>query len=160
MHTRDPAARVLVVADWRIDPHAVVAAAARRHSHSEASFGLIVPAWLHGLDWAGDPAASVPCAGRQLQRVTMLAAAAGLTVHDAAVGDPDPVTAIADAIDRWPAGELLICVPARRLVSGPFDLARRAHRFTGLPVSRVAVPALAPPRSHWLHRRSGHCAPL
>ena len=160
MDTRDPAARVLLVTDWRIDPHAVVAAAARRHSRSEASFGLLVPAWLHGLDWAGDPAASVPCATRQLETITMLAAAAGLTIHDAAVGDPDPVTAIGDALDRSAVGELLVCVPARRLASGPLELARRAHRATGLPVSRVAVPAAVAPRSRWLHRRPRHCAPV
>jgi hypothetical protein len=134
-----------------------VAAAARRHGHSSASFALLVPAWLHGLDWAGDPAASVPCATRQLETLTMLAAAAGLAVHDAAVGDPDPVTAIADAIYSNPAEELLICVPAHR-VRGPLELAHRARRFTGLPVSRVAVPAIAAPRSRWLHRRPRHCA--
>jgi hypothetical protein len=31
------------------------------------TFGVLVPAWLHGLAWAGDPAASVPCAERQLE---------------------------------------------------------------------------------------------
>lgn len=160
MNPRDPATRVLLVADWRIDPHAVVAAAARHHSRSQESFALLVPAWLHGLDWAGDPAASLPCATRQLETLTMLAAAAGLTVHDAAVGDPDPLTAIADAIDRCPPSELLLCMPAHRLMSGPLDLVHRAQRFTGVPVSRVAVPAMAPPRSRWLHRRARHCVPV
>jgi hypothetical protein len=156
MDPQDPATHVLLVSDWRIDAHAVVAAAARRHGHSSASFALLVPAWLHGLDWAGDPAASVPCATRQLETLTMLAAAAGLAVHDAAVGDPDPVTAIGDALYRHPAEELLICASPHRM-RGPLDLAHRTQRLTGLPVECVAVPAAVTPRSRWLHRRSGHC---
>lgn len=43
-------ARVLVVADWTIDPHEVVAACAQRRDG--AVFVLTVAAWLHGLDWA------------------------------------------------------------------------------------------------------------
>jgi hypothetical protein len=59
-------ARVLLVSDWTVDPHAVVAAAARHDERESAAFALLVPAWLHGLDWVGDPLASVPCAQRQL----------------------------------------------------------------------------------------------
>ena len=133
-----------------------MAAAARQHTRSETTFGLLVPAWLHGLDWAGDPFASVPCAQKQLDTLVGLADAAGLALYDAAVGDPDPVTAIADAVYRSPAEELLICVPAHRM-RGPLDLARRARRFTGLPTSRVAVAGAPTASPHWPHRRPRHC---
>jgi hypothetical protein len=48
-----------------------------------------VPAWLHGLDWASDPAASVPCAQRQLTNISRLVRAADLSFDAASVGDPD-----------------------------------------------------------------------
>src|SRR3954465_14258302 len=57
--------RSLVVADWAIDARDVVAECRRRAERDAAVFILIVPAWLHGLDWAGDPRAAVPCAQRQ-----------------------------------------------------------------------------------------------
>ena len=135
---------VLLVADWNVDPHAVIAAAARREQHGAATFGLLVPAWLHGLDWAGDPGASVPCARRQLEELQRLSAAAGLAIGSACVGDPDPITAILDALDGWRAGELLVCMRPRRVGRGPLDVARRARRLTGLPVERVAVSAASP----------------
>jgi hypothetical protein len=142
---------VLLAADWTVDPHAVVAAASRRASDGPATFGLVVPAWLHGFDWAGDPLASVPCATRALDAISELTVAAGLAVETAGVGDPDPTTAILDALETWPADELLLCAPGRRLAAGPFDLAHRAHRLTGLPVQRVAVSRRM--------RGSGHCTP-
>jgi hypothetical protein len=149
--------RVLLVSDWTVDPHAVVAAATRRLDAGPARFGLLIPAWLHGVDWAGDPLASVPCAERQLDALGLLAGAAGLEVCESAVGDPDPATAISDALVRWPADEILLVLPARRLVARPLDLARRAHRMTGLPVARVAVPGPERARSHRQRRRAGHC---
>src|SRR5215212_11710635 len=98
--TRDATrARVLLMADWAVDPHAVVAAASRRDARGPAEFHLVVPAWLHGVDWAGDPLGSFPCAQRQLDRLRGLTAAAGLAVAHAAVGDPDPTAAIGDALE-------------------------------------------------------------
>src|SRR3954462_9149616 len=79
---------VLLVADWTVDPYAVLAEAQRRRRERPATaFGTLVPAWLHGLDWTGDPGASVPCACRQLAAIGELAAAAGLLVETAVVGD-------------------------------------------------------------------------
>jgi hypothetical protein len=148
--------RTLLVADWAIDPHAVVAAAIRRDQIAPATFALVVPAWLHGLDWAGDPGASAPCACKQLEAIQALAAAAGLPVHAAGVGDPDPTTAITDALADSRADDVLLCVGARHVPRGPFDLARRVRRVTGLEVRRVAVPAAG--GTDGTPRR--HCAPL
>src|ERR671910_568038 len=126
--------RVLVVADWTTDPGAVVAALVERHAPLESEFVLVVPAWLHGLDWIGDPAASVPCAERQLAAIVRVAQSIGLTLHAASVGDPDPAAAICDALDDWPAA--------------------------GLPVSVVGLGASEARRTRdaWLPRRTGHCA--
>jgi hypothetical protein len=152
--------RVLVVADWTTDPEAIVAACLERHERSGEDFALLVPAWLHGLDWVGDPAASVPCAQRQLNAIGRLADAAGITFHAAGVGDPDPVAAICDALHDWPAEELLLIKRSRRAaVSHPLDLAHRTRRATGLPVSLVRLGSTARPAGDtWVPRRTRHCA--
>jgi hypothetical protein len=152
--------RVLVVADWTTDAEAVVASCVERRERSGGDFALLVPAWLHGLDWVGDPAASLPCAHRQLTAIGRVAGSAGFTFHVASVGDPDPVAAICDALDDWPAEELLLCTRSRRAaVSHPLDLAHRARRATGLPVSPVRLGATTARRGHtWLPFHTGHCA--
>jgi hypothetical protein len=155
------AGRLLVVVDWTTDPEAVVAACVERQRLSGADLGLLVPAWLHGLDWVGDPAASIPCAHRQLATLAHLADSVGIAFHAAGVGDPDPVAAICDALDEWPADELLLCTRGRRAaVSHPLDLAHRVRRATRLPVSLVRLGARRPRRfgRTWPPLRTGHCA--
>jgi hypothetical protein len=147
---------VLLVADWTVDPYAVLAEAQRRRrERPTTAFGTLVPAWLHGLDWTGDPGASVPCACRQLAAIGELAAAAGLRVETAVVGDPDPATAIYDAVQDWPADEILLFSRAHRFAFSPLDLQHRVQRMTGLPVRRVDTPARVVGR----RRRTGHCVP-
>jgi hypothetical protein len=151
--------RVLLVADWNVDPRAIVGAACRRAERGQAAFGLVVPAWLHGVEWVGDPTASVPCALRQMVAISSLADDAGLQLATAIVGDPDPATAVVDAIQCWPAGEVLLCVRGRRLTAGRLDLAHRVERMTGLPVQRAVVPPAARRRARpfRLHVRRGRC---
>jgi hypothetical protein len=149
----------LVVADWTIDPEAVVTACRMRLGDG-GRVHLLVPAWLHGLDWVGDPFASVPCARRQLERMRLLCLAAGLRVESTAVGDPDPVSAICDAADATRADRILLVARGRHVSPGyPLSVARRAQRLTGVRVESVAAPI--PPRP----RRSrafaaGHCGPV
>jgi hypothetical protein len=157
---RATTSRVLVVADWGTDAAAVVAAARRRRERHHAALGLVVPARLHGLDWVGDPSASIPCAQRQLASIGRLALAGGLRFDAAAVGDPDPLAAIWDALADWPADELLLCTRARRVaLPHPFDLEHRARRLTGLAVSRLELPAAPAPSSASgrLRLGRGHC---
>lgn len=85
------ASRTLVVADWKTDPHGVIAACARRPKVQHAAIDLAVPATLHGIDWVGDPYANVSCAKRALDELTELLPAAGIEVLSATVGDHDPV---------------------------------------------------------------------
>lgn len=140
---------VLLVSDWSVDADAVIEAARRRYGSDPVEFRLLVPAWLHGLDWAGDPEASRPCAQRHVDAVTALAAQAGLSLTDGQVGDADPMAAIGDVIGHGRTDELLLCT-RRRLLRGPLGFGQRVHRLTGLPV------ATEEPRRRW-HRRSGHC---
>jgi hypothetical protein len=138
-------ARFLVVADWTVDPYAVVAALRRCAARERAAFTLVVPAWLHGLDWAGDPSASVPCAQRQLDVLADLAARARLDVEIAGVGDPDVISAIGDALDGRDLTEILLFERRRRLGRHPLALVHRARRLTGLRVRRIDLPS---PRGH------------
>jgi hypothetical protein len=155
------AGRVLVVADWTADPEAIVGACIERHERSGGDFALLVPARLHGLDWVGDPAASLPCAYRQLATLAHLADSVGFAFHAAGVGDPDPLAAICDALHEWPADEVLLCTGGRHAaVSHPLDLTHRTRRMIGLPVSRARLRAgtVRPAGHRWLPLRSGHCA--
>ncbi|HEV2815433.1 MAG TPA: hypothetical protein VGW10_19405 [Solirubrobacteraceae bacterium] len=141
--TSTPTARLLVVADWSVDPYAVVAELRRRTAHEPAAFTLVVPAWLHGLDWAGDPTASVPCAERQLEMLVELTRRAGLDVEVGGVGDPDVISAIGDALHGRDAAEILLFERRRRFGRNPLDLAHRAQRATGRAVRRFTAPRLA-----------------
>ena len=153
----EPSAATLVVADWAVDPEAVVTSYAARDRRS--ALHLVVPAWLHGLDWAGDPWASVPCARRQLELIVELCHAAGLQVESAEVGDPDPLDAIGDAVSALHVGEIVLFAGGRHVAAAhPFSVARRAERLTGLPVTSVATgPAPRPKRRRFL--AGAHCAP-
>ena len=153
-------ARCLVVADWTVDPYAVVATLRRHAAEEHAAFTLVVPAWLHGLDWAGDPAGSVPCAQRQLDKLADLSTRAGLDVEVAGVGDPDVISAICDALDGRDAAGIMLFERRRRLAGHPLDLVHRAQRATGLAVRRIEVRPSAGPRGRhgWsLLRGGGHC---
>jgi predicted amidohydrolase YtcJ len=146
----------LVVADWKIDPRAIVATC---RAQSDAALRIVVPAWLHGLDWAGDPWASVPCARRQLERLVQLCTAAGLHVESAAVGDPNPLSAIDDALDACRSDEILLFAHGRHVARHyPLSLANRAERLTGLRVQRIAAPRVARERRR-LVLAGGHCEP-
>jgi hypothetical protein len=148
MDIRPPhAPRILAVADWTVDPGAVIAACKPR-AEQGASFILMVPAWLHGLDWVGDPSASATCAQLQLVALTQLGRAAGLAIDVAGVGDPDPITAIGDALVTHPASEILLFARDRWAWAwNPLDLGHRASRISGLPVRRIPLRRL-PGRGH------------
>jgi hypothetical protein len=152
-----PTATRLLVADWKVDPEAVVTWCRAHDEAPKVSLRIVVPAWLHGLDWAGDPWASVPCAQRQIERLTRLCAAAGLRVESATVGDPDPLSAIDDAVEAARVGEILLFARGRHVAVGyPLSVARRAERLTGIPVHSVPTPR-ASSRRRRLVFAGGHC---
>src|SRR3954451_4899657 len=98
--------RLLVVADWAVDAQAVLSACPHSTSGDQREVALLIPARLHGLDWMGDPRASVPCAGRQLETIVGLAAARGREFTSARGGGPRVLTSICDVLTSWPADEL------------------------------------------------------
>lgn len=133
--------RILAVIDWSVDPRSVVDVARADERTSAATYSLLVPARLPGLDWIGDPAASRPCACEQLARTESLFAANGLAVEAARVGDPERLPAIADALDEAAADEIVIFDRARRFsFCHALSLVRRTRRRTGLAVRRAVVP--------------------
>src|SRR4051812_38352249 len=153
--------RLLVVADWAVDARAVLSACPHPTSGDQREVALLIPAWLHGFDWMGDPRASTPCAGRQLEAIVSLAAARGVEFTSARVGDPDVLTSICDVLTEWPADEVLLCSRARRWrLSHPLHLEWRARRLTGLTVRRLELPSAdrLAGRGASMRRRSGHCA--
>jgi nucleotide-binding universal stress UspA family protein len=144
---------VLVVADWSLDLDAVVDALADRAAvgDRDVRWSLLMPAWLHGLDWAGDPHVSHPCAEIALLTLRELALRAGLTVDLTLVGDHDPITAVGDVCAATAFDAILLCTRRRRLVTGhPLDLVHRMHTVSGVPVARVLLPSAG----------RGHCAPV
>src|SRR5262245_65420991 len=94
----DELTRILVVADWTVEATDVVAECRRRAERDAALFILIVPAWLHGLDWAGDPRAAMPCAHEQLVTLARLCVDAGLIVAGGGGGDPGRHSGIGGAV--------------------------------------------------------------
>ena len=156
-----PRSRVLLLSDWRSDPEGVITACRERAAAGDVAFALVVPAWLHGLDWAGDPIGSRPCAARQLDTLERLAASAGLDVRFAGVGDPDPSSAVDDALQRFAATEILLCRDTWRR-GHPIDLSHRLSWMTGLPVDtrRTRARRAGRERRHW-HAllEGGHCVP-
>jgi hypothetical protein len=150
--------RVLVVADWDLDPQIVANALAARHRDRPSLYALLVPAGLHGLDWAGEPNASRPCAERQLLALKLRFGDVGIPVERGRVGDPEAGPAISDAVYDWPADEIVLFVRNRRLrVSHPLALARRVERATSLPVTRIRVPSPTAGRRRF--RTTPQCAP-
>jgi len=147
----------LVVADWTVDPQAVVTWCRSHDDGRPSTLRIVVPAWLHGLDWVGDPWVSVPCAQRQLERISSLCLAAGLRVESAAVGDADPLSAIDDAVWAGRVEEILLFARGRHVAAGyPLSLACRAERLIGVPVHSVATPRAASRRRR-LVLAGDHC---
>jgi hypothetical protein len=165
-HTSAPqesATRLLAVVDWTLDPAAVTADLSSHATTRQARIGLLVPAWLHSLDWIGDPTASIPCAERQLTALQRLTRLAGIAIDAARVGDPDLGAATEDVVYDWPADEVRLYARKSRLrAPRPFDPVSRISRVSGLPVTRVALPASEPAarnRRGLARRRTGRCTP-
>lgn len=133
--------RILAVADWSVDPRLVADALRERSVIEPTVFGLLVPSRLPGLDWVGNPNASRPCAAQQLSELVRLCRAAGVSVAEASVGDPERVPAIRAALDTWTASGVLLFERKRSVFPTPLRLASRVRRSTGLSVETLEVPS-------------------
>jgi len=140
-----PRREVLVVAPMRYVPSQPLVAALRAHAAGRpCAFTLVVAATPWGWAWLADMFSGADEADRRLCATRTLLAAAGVSVREARIGDPDPLAAVMDAVNRARFDEIVVCAApgrvARRL---GLSLAQRTAWLTGVPVRHVAGPAIA-----------------
>jgi hypothetical protein len=131
-------AHVLVVAHQTASTQGLMDAVQARHERGPATFHLVVPQRPHGMHKFVDPhddgfeaAAAVLAAA-----LPKLSAAAGNEVTGA-VGDPEPLMAIHDAINLGNYDEIIISTLPRRVSKWlHLDLVSKA-RGVGVPVTHV-----------------------
>lgn len=140
-------ARVLLVAHRTAATDKLVGAVRERARRGPTTFHLVVPAHPHGLHKVVDPQEGDQGEGQAALQAALpvLSEAAGspVTGH---VGDPEPLMAIEDAVNRDGYDEIIISTLPRRVSRWlHLDLVSKA-RGIGLPVTHVeaeesAVPA-------------------
>ena len=131
-------AHVLVVAHQTAATPALLAAVRERARRGPATFHLIVPSQPHGMhkvvdpeDVGGDEARDV-----LVQALPKLSEAAGSEVTGA-IGVPEPLMAIQDAINLGSYDEIIVSTLPRRISRWlKLDLVSKA-RGLGLPVTHV-----------------------
>lgn len=117
-----------------------------RAQHGPCVFTLLVPRTTHGLHKVVDPHDQELGEARSEldQTLPAIREAAGMPV-EGIVGDPDPVAAIADAINLQGFDEIIISTPSPRLARWlRLDLPSKISGM-GLPVTQVT------PSHHELH---------
>ena len=142
---------VLVVADRTADPMTVIDAVRERARETRVTASVLVPATLHGLEWVGDPRATIPAAERHAALLQTALLNAGVARCEAGVGDPDPHAAIDDALRVESFDEVLISVRSPRLATAlHVGLAVRVA-----PEVRAQVNYLRSRRAHRLPALAG-----
>jgi hypothetical protein len=137
--------RVLVVAHRTAATPALLQAVRDRVARGPATFTLLVPNTAHGLHRVTDPEDQ---AADEAQAVLELALplmeeAAGAPV-EGLVGDPEPLSAIQDAVNLRGFDEIIIStLPARVSRWLKLDLPHKAEGL-GLPVTTVIAKERAP----------------
>ena len=138
---RSTAERILAVVDWDLEPGTTAHLIAEQAKRLRGRLGILVPARLHGLDWAGDPHSSEPCAERQLSDLQRLLAEEGVQLEAGWVGGPETIPAIADVLDDWSPDEVMLMrARAEHSRLWPLSLSRRVRWLSGLPVSWMRAP--------------------
>jgi hypothetical protein len=133
-------ARVLVVAHRTADTPGLADAVRRRAAQGPAIFTLLVPRTAHGLHRLMDPEETDETEARAIldRALPMLRSASGAQV-EGIVGDPTPLTAIEDAVNREHFDEVMISTLPKRLSRWlRLDLPAKA-RGLGLPVTVVTA---------------------
>src|ERR671914_1121101 len=131
------AANVLVVANLTASSQHLLEALKARAERSPIRITLVMPAQGPGLG------------GREAVRERLDKAlegmrAAGLDA-DGAIGDADPMEAVAECFDPARHDEAIVCtLPGRSSKWLEFDFPHRVARFTGVPVTHVVADDLRP----------------
>jgi hypothetical protein len=133
-------ARVLVVANRTAATPALLDAVRERAARGPSTFTLLVPRPAHGLDRVMDPEeGSVAEAEATLElALPLLADAAGAPVAGI-VGDPEPMSAIQDAVNVQGFDEIILStLPTRVSRWLRLDLPHKAAGL-GLPVTTITA---------------------
>jgi hypothetical protein len=135
-----PATRVLVVANRTAATPALLDAVRERAARGPATFTLLVPNPVHGLDRVMDPEDHAQDEGQSVLELALplLEDAAGGHV-EGMVGDAEPLAAIQDAINVHGFDEIIIStLPTRVSRWLRLDLPHKAAGL-GLPVTTVTA---------------------
>jgi hypothetical protein len=135
----DPA-RVLVVAHRTAATPALLDAVRERAARGDARFTLLVPKSVHGLHKVVDAADVSDDEARAVIElaVPLLEEAAGGEV-ETLLGDPDPISAVSDAVNLHGFDEIIIStLPTRVSRWLHLDLPRKVAGL-GLPVTTVVA---------------------
>jgi hypothetical protein len=145
MESSEAPIRVLVVAHKTAATQPLLDAVRERARRGPSTFTLLVPNAAHGLHKIVDPEDQSAGEANAVidQALPLLSEAAGTPV-EGIVGDPDPVAAVHDAINRYGFDEVIISTLPTRLSRWlKLDLPSKVSG-TGLPVTTVTpseVPA-------------------
>lgn len=144
---------VLVVVDAACTAPSVCAAL-REHAGAEPLTAYVVaPAHdTNDAQWYVDEDAARADATHRLRRCVACLGDDGIRV-DGAVGDPDPVRAIADALERFDADEILLVTAPQRPSSWlrP-SVVERARRTFATPIHHAVMPSTRVPATRAVHR--------
>ena len=131
------AANVLVVANLTANSVQLLDALKARAERSPIRITLVMPAQGPGL--GGREAVKA-----RLDEALEAMRAAGLEV-EGAIGDTDPMEAVAECFDPTRHDEAIVCtLPGRSAKWLQHDFPHRVARFTGVPVTHVVADDLRP----------------
>jgi hypothetical protein len=131
------ATNVLVVANLTASSHDLLEALKHRAERSPIRITLVMPAHGPGLG------------GREAVRERLDDALAGMRAAgleaEGAIGDADPMEAVAECFDPARHDEAIVCtLPGRSSKWLQHDFPHRVARFTGIPVTHVVADDLRP----------------
>jgi hypothetical protein len=131
------AANVLVVANLTAGSQHLLDALKARAERSPIRITLVMPAVGPGLG------------GRDAVRERLDEAVAGMRAAgleaEGAIGDADPMEAVAECFDPTRHDEAVVCtLPGRSSKWLQYDFPHRVARFTGVPVTHVVADDLRP----------------
>jgi hypothetical protein len=140
MATAQPPARVLVVANKTAATPALLDAVRERAGRGPCTFTLLVPNTAHGLHKVVDPEETDRSEAETTLELALplLSEAAGRRV-EGLIGDPEPLSAIQDAINLHGFDEIILStLPTRVSRWLRLDLPHKAAGL-GLPVTTVTA---------------------
>jgi hypothetical protein len=133
-----PSHHLLVVANQTATNEALVAELQRRQDAGPVVVHLVVAALTtRARHWLSDIDDATRAAHARVDEALATMRAAGITLT-AEAGDGDPLSALADALAKFPADEILICtLPVERSHWLERDIINRAESLFPVPVTHI-----------------------